>query len=369
MEEEKEIEEKGGTRPKRTIRMAINGFGRIGRQTARALFDKYRTGEIKREDIELIAVNDLTDPKSLAHLLRYDSVYGIIENRIGWSDKSNEKTFKGEISVDDMAIGVINEPEPVKLPWSKLGIDVVIESTGRFTNKEDASAHLKAGAKKVIISAPAKGGGVGTYIMGVNMDKLSKSEDVISNASCTTNCIAPIMAIMQKHFGIDKSLMTTVHAYTADQMLVDGPHRDLRRARSAAINVVPTTTGAAIAAALTVPEIKDKFDGLSIRVPVPVGSISDITMLLSREATVDEINRTIMDECEDPRWRGIVTYTTDPIVSSDIIGNPNSSIADLSLTQVIDKNLAKIVAWYDNEWAYSCRLVEQTLYLGAMIEK
>ncbi len=365
MEEEREEQEK--TKARRTIRIAINGFGRIGRQTARALFDKYRIGEIKREDLELVAVNDLADPKSLAHLLRYDSVYGIIENRIGWSDKSNEKVFKGEISVDDIAIGVLNEPEPEKLPWGKLGVDVVIESTGRFTNKEDASAHLKAGAKKVIISAPAKGGGVGTYIMGVNMDKLSKNEDIISNASCTTNCIAPIMAIMQKHFGIDKSLMTTVHAFTADQMLVDGPHRDLRRARSASINIVPTTTGAAIAAALTVPEIKDKFDGLSIRVPVAVGSISDITMLLSREATVDEINRTIMDECEDPRWKGIVTYTTDPIVSTDIIGNSNSSVADLSLTQVVDKTLAKVVAWYDNEWGYACRVADLTAMVASKL--
>ncbi|MDH4358993.1 MAG: type I glyceraldehyde-3-phosphate dehydrogenase [Candidatus Berkelbacteria bacterium] len=362
-------EEKEETGAKKSIRMAINGFGRIGRQTARALFDKYRLGEIKRDDLELVAVNDLTDPKSLAHLLKYDSVYGILENKVGWSDKTHEKAFKGEIDVDGVPIGTLSEPEPAKLPWRELDIDVVIESTGRFTNKEDASAHLKAGAKKVIISAPAKEGEVGTYIMGVNMDKLTKSEDVISNASCTTNCIAPIMAIMQKKFGIEKSLMTTVHAFTADQMLVDGPHRDLRRARSASINIVPTTTGAAIAAALTVPEIKDKFDGLSIRVPVPVGSISDVTMLLARSTTVEEINRTIMDECEDPRWRGIVTYTSDPIVSSDIIGNPHSSIVDLSLTQVVDNTLAKVVAWYDNEWAYSCRLVEQVIYFGAMIEK
>lgn len=350
------------------IKLAINGFGRIGRQTARALLEKYDIGEVTKEDIELVAVNDLADSKTLAHLLKYDSAYGILEHKIGWSDEPKNKVFKGDITVESMVVGVINEPEPKKLPWKALGIDVVIESTGRFTDKESAGEHLKAGAKKVIISAPAKDGQVGTYVMGVNMDKVSKTEDIISNASCTTNCIAPVIQIMNKHFGIEKSMMTTVHAFTSDQMLVDGPHRDLRRARSASINVIPTTTGAAIAATKTVPELEGRFDGLSIRVPVPVGSISDITMLLKRSASVEEINRLIIDECENPKWKGIMTYTNDPLVSSDIIGNPHSTIVDLSLTQVVDKDLAKVIAWYDNEWGYSNRLIEQVVYLGALIK-
>jgi len=331
------------------MKAAINGLGRIGRLVLKIALEK---------GIDVVAVNDLCDVKTLAYLLKYDSVYGNYDKKA--------EAGKDFLKIDGKTIKVFQEREPEKLPWKKLNVDVVVESTGFF--EEEGYKHLKAGEKKVIISAPAKNCEA-TIVPGVNEEKLKKNYRVISMGSCTTNCLAPLAKVLDDNFGIKKAFMTTVHAYTADQMLVDGPHRDLRRARSAAINVVPTTTGAAIAAALTVPEIKDKFDGLSIRVPVPVGSISDITMLLSREATVDEINRTIMDECEDPRWRGIVTYTTDPIVSSDIIGNPNSSIADLSLTQVIDKNLAKIVAWYDNEWAYSCRLVEQTLYLGAMIEK
>ena len=340
------------------VKLAINGFGRIGRQVVRALIEKIETKEITQDEIELVAVNDLTDPKTLAHLMKYDSVYGILPNKIKWNEK--------EIVIDDEAFSVLSEPDPSKLPWKKLGIDVVIESTGRFTDKISASAHLKAGAKKVIISAPAKGGGVGTYVMGVNMDKLTKNDRIISNASCTTNCIAPIMAIMQEKFGIEKSLMTTVHAYTADQSLVDGPHKDLRRARAAGVNTIPTTTGAAIAAAETIPELKGKFDGLSIRVPVPVGSISDITMILGREATVNEINEILIKECENPRWQGIVTCTEEPIVSSDIIGNPHSAIVDLSLTQLIDKNMAKVVAWYDNEWGYSNRMIEQVIELNKL---
>lgn len=349
------------------MKFAINGFGRIGRQTLRAMLEKINDEKV--EGLELVAVNDLTDPKTLAHLLKYDSVYGILPNKISWSEKSDNKYFSGEIQIDDLTIGVISQPDPEKLPWKQLGVDVVIESTGIFTDKESASAHLKAGAKKVIISAPAKGGGVGTYVLGVNMDDITSRETIISNASCTTNCIAPIMKMMQDGFGIKKAMMTTTHAYTADQVLVDGPHKDLRRARSAAINTIPTTTGAAIAASLCVPEIKGKFDGLSIRVPVPVGSISDITMVVKKEVTVDDINEYLRAECEKQEWSGIATYTDEPLVSSDIIGNPHSTIIDLSLTQVVDKDLVKIIAWYDNEWGYSNRLIEQVQYLGKLMEK
>jgi glyceraldehyde 3-phosphate dehydrogenase len=350
------------------IRIAINGFGRIGRQTAKALLDKYSTGEVSPDDIVLVCVNDLTDAKTLAHLLKYDSVYGVMENKISVKEKPDDPMFDGEITIDGMGIGVFSKDDPSKLPWKKLGIDVVIESTGRFLDKDSASAHLKAGAKKVIVSAPCKGGGVETFVMGVNMDKYSPKANVISNASCTTNSIAPVMKVMQEHFGIEKALMTTTHAFTADQVLVDGPHRDLRRARSASINIIPTTTGAAIAVTKTVPELEGKFDGMSIRVPVPVGSISDKTMLLKREVTPDEVAEVFVSECEKPTWKGILTYTRDPIVSSDIIGNSHSSIVDLSLTQVVGKNLVKVCAWYDNEWGYSNRLIEQALYIGNQIK-
>ncbi len=346
------------------IRLAVNGFGRIGRQTLRALLEKYEKGETSLEEIELVAVNDLTDPKTLAHLLKYDSVYGILSNRISFSTETKQKELAGEIFVDNLSFGVISEPDPKKLPWKKLEVDIVIESTGRFTDRDSAKAHLEAGAKKVIISAPVKGGGVGTYVIGVNMDKLSSRETIISNASCTTNCIAPVMKILNDKFSIKKSLMTTTHAFTADQSLVDGPHRDLRRARSASINTIPTTTGAAIAATETIPDLKGKFDGLSIRVPVPVGSLSDITMLLGREVTVEEINAVITEECEKPEWQGIITYTNEPVVSSDIIGNSHSAIVDLPLTQVVDKTLAKVVAWYDNEWGYSHRMIEQVIKMS-----
>jgi len=352
-----------------SIKIAINGFGRIGRQTARALLDKLEVGEIPRGKVEIVAINDLTDPAALAHLLKYDSVYGILPDKVGWSDKPEDKLFKGVIDINETKIGVISEPDPVKLPWKKLGIDIVIESTGRFTDKQSASAHLKAGAKKVIISAPAKDDDVGTYVIGVNADKISPKEDIISNASCTTNCIAPVIFVLHEHFGIKKSMMTTVHAFTADQTLVDGPHRDLRRARSASINTIPTTTGAAIAATKTIPQLEGKFDGLSIRVPVPVGSISDITMLLEKKVTPEEINKVLTEACKNPRWRGIMTCTSDPIVSSDIIGNPYSSVIDLALTQVVDGDLVKVVAWYDNEWGYSNRLVEQAILLGELMEK
>ncbi|PIT97231.1 type I glyceraldehyde-3-phosphate dehydrogenase [Candidatus Berkelbacteria bacterium CG10_big_fil_rev_8_21_14_0_10_41_12] len=345
------------------IKIAINGFGRIGRQFYRAMIEKMAKGEIKDGEVEVVAVNDLTDPQTLAHLLKFDSIYGILPNNVEWNDESSGKS-SGELSVDGHKFTVLSEPDPNKLPWKRMGIDVVVESTGRFVTGEDCRAHIRAGAKKVVMSAPAKKSNVNTYIIGVNEDKLTPSEKIISNASCTTNCIAPVMAIIKENIGIKKSMMTTVHSYTADQVLVDGPHKDLRRARSAAINIVPTTTGAAITTTKIIPELEGIFDGLSIRVPTPVVSISDITIVTKREVTVEEINALFEKESGTPRWKGIVICTSDPVVSTDIIGNPHSAIIDLPLTQVVDKDLLKIVAWYDNEWGYSNRLVEQAIQFG-----
>jgi glyceraldehyde 3-phosphate dehydrogenase len=350
------------------IKFAINGFGRIGRQTLRALIEKTMSGEISNDEIELVAINDLTDTKTLAHLLKYDSNYGILESKVSISENSSSQTLVGEIAVEDIKFNVYNEPDPAKLPWKKLGVDVVIESTGHFTDQDSASAHIKAGAKKVIISAPAKDKTTKTYIVGVNSDKIPAKESIISNASCTTNCIAPIMAILDEHFGIEKSFMTTVHAYTADQLLVDGPHHDLRRARAAASNTVPTTTGAAICTGEILPNIKGKFDGMSLRVPVAIGSISDIVALIKEDVTAEQINEVFIRECENPKWKGILTYTNEPLVSSDIIGNSHSAIVDLSLTQVVDKNLIKVIAWYDNEWGYSNRMIELIIQLGAHLK-
>ena len=339
------------------IKLAINGFGRIGRQLVRAILELESSGELDTKDIDLVAVNDLADAPTLAHLLKYDSVYGILPNEVESGDKFDDP-FVGYFSVDGKKVGVLSETDPSKLPWKKLGVDVVIESTGHFTDKESASLHLKAGAKKVIISAPAKDESVGTFVVGVNDKDMKDTDNVISNASCTTNCIAPVIKMINDKYGVVKSLMTTIHAYTADQTLVDGPHRDLRRARGAAINTIPTTTGAAIAATLTIPQLKDKFDGLSIRVPVPVGSISDITMLIDKDVTADEVNNFLEEESKLEKWQGIVRSTYEPLVSSDIVGDPHSAIIDLSLTQVVDGNLLKVVAWYDNEWGYSNRLVD-----------
>lgn len=347
------------------LKIAINGFGRIGRQFYRAFLEKLEKGELKDTDVEICVINDLTDPETLAHLLKFDSVYGILPNHIEWTDKAAGKA-SGEISVDGRTMIVTSEPDPEKLPWKEMKIDVVIESTGRFVTEEDCKLHIKAGAKKVVLSAPAKKGNIKTFVIGVNEDKL-QDEKVISNASCTTNCIAPIMAIIDENIGIKKSMMTTIHSYTADQVLVDGPHKDLRRARSAALNIVPTTTGAAIATAQIIPSLVGLFDGLSIRVPTPIGSISDITMVTRREVTVREINDLLLKESQTPRWKDIVICTDEPIVSTDIIGNPHSAIVDLSLTQVVDKDLLKIVAWYDNEWGYSNRLVEQAIQIGKLI--
>lgn len=324
------------------MRLAINGFGRIGRSAFKIAFEK--------PDIEVVAVNDLTDPPTLAHLLKYDTAYGPYEKKVLVQDNG--------FLIDDQSIRVLAEKEPQKLPWQELKVDVVLECTGVFTKAQDAAKHLAAGAQKVVISAPSKGENPApTYVLGVNADKY-QNEPVINNASCTTNCIAPVMAVLEKKFGIKKAVMTTVHAYTPDQNLQDGPHKDWRRARAAGANIAPTTTGAAIAATEVIPSIKDKFDGVAIRVPVITGSISDITAVLNKSATVDEINNAFKDAAATPPFKGILTTTEEQIVSSDIIGHQASAIVDLSLTQVIEGDLAKVFAWYDNEWGYANRLVE-----------
>lgn len=325
------------------VKIAINGFGRIGRQTLRAAW--------MRKKVNIVGINDLTDTKTLAHLLRYDTAYGTWDHAISFDDKN--------IIVDGKKIPVFAEKDPTLLPWKKLKVDVVLECTGRFTSQEAAEQHLKAGAKKVIISAPAKGGVVPTYVMAVNSGKIGKEESmVINNASCTTNCISPVMAILEEKFGVDKAMMTTVHGYTADQNLQDGPHKDLRRARAAAENIVPTTTGAAIATTEAIPELQDKFDGLAIRVPVPTVSLSDITAILIKEVTIEQVNNAFIAAAKSTRFKGVLTTTTEPLVSSDFIGNTHSAIVDLSLTNVVGGTMVKVVAWYDNESGYSNRLIE-----------
>lgn len=333
------------------IRIAINGFGRIGRNA-------FKIASIKK-DLEVVAINDLTDNATLAHLLRHDSNYGHYHKMVRSTDKY--------LIVDGKKILVTAEPDPTKLPWKKLDIDVVIESTGRFADKEGLQMHIKAGAKKVVLSAPIKGENNNTFVFGANDDKLSAAETIISNASCTTNCIAPIMAVLSREIGIEKSLMTTVHSYTQSQQLQDGPAKDLREARAAAENIVPTTTGAATAAALTVPELKAKFDGLSIRVPTPVVSLSDITFLAKKKTNVEEINKIIKKACQTTH-KGIIDCTEEELVSRDFIGDPHSCIVDLKLTNVVDGNLCKVVAWYDNEWGYSNRLVEMVQLAGKLIK-
>ncbi|KKR86845.1 MAG: Glyceraldehyde-3-phosphate dehydrogenase, type I [Candidatus Curtissbacteria bacterium GW2011_GWA1_41_11] len=337
------------------IKVAINGFGRIGRSAFKVALDKHG------DDVEIVAINDLVEPAILAHLLQYDSVYGIYSRKI-FSDSKN-------IIVDSRKILVTAEKEPVNLPWKDLSVDVVIESTGRFTKHDDATKHIRAGAKKVVISAPGKE--TPTFLIGVNEDKY-KGEDVLNNASCTTNCIAPVAKVMQEKFGIKKALMTTIHAVTAEQNLVDGPPpggkaNDLRRARAAYLNIIPTTTGAAIATTEAIPELKGKFDGVALRVPVPVGSLSDFTFLLEKSTTVEEINRVLTEASKETPLKGIMAVSNDSLVSSDIVGRSESAIVDLSLTQLVDGDLVKIFAWYDNEYGYSNRLIEQVIQVGKTI--
>lgn len=332
-------------------KIAINGFGRIGRNAFKLAFE--------RDDIEVVAINDLTDTKTLAHLLKHDSTYGTYHHDVSYDDNS--------IFVAGKQIRVLAEKDPTLLPWGEFGIDVVIEATGLFVQPEKARAHINAGAKKVVISAPAKGEGAKFIVLGVNEHELTREDDIISNASCTTNCIAPVMAVLEREFGIEKSLMTTVHSYTASQRILDAPAKDLREARSAAENIVPTTTGAAIATAKVIPSLVGKFDGLSVRVPTAVVSLSDITAVLKRNTTKEEINEVFKRAAADPFYQGILTVTEEPLASTDFKGNSHSSIVDLELTNVVGGNLVKVVAWYDNEWGYSNRLVEIVADVAANI--
>jgi glyceraldehyde 3-phosphate dehydrogenase len=325
-----------------TTRVAINGFGRIGRNFFRAAL-------AQGADLEIVAINDLTDAKTLAHLLKYDSVMGRISESVEVKDDG--------LLVGGRTVRVLAERDPAQLPWKDLGVDIVIESTGFFTKARDARKHIDAGAAKVLISAPGSDVDL-TVVLGVNDgDYDPQAHHIISNASCTTNCLAPLAMVLHENFGIERALMTTIHAYTADQNLQDGPHRDLRRARAAAINVVPTSTGAAKAIGLVLPELKGKLDGYAIRVPVPTGSATDLTAQLSREVTVEEVNAAYKMAAADERLAGILTYSEDPLVSSDIVTDPASSIFDSGLTKVIGDQV-KVVAWYDNEWGYSNRLVD-----------
>jgi glyceraldehyde 3-phosphate dehydrogenase len=330
-----------------TIRVGINGFGRIGRNFFRAALDR-------GADIQLVGVNDLTDNSVLAHLLKYDSILGRLPHEV--------KATADEISVGGQTFKVLVERDPAKLPWGDLGADVVIESTGLFTDAEKAKAHLAGGAKKVIISAPAKNEDI-TLVIGVNDDKYDPAaHSIISNASCTTNCLAPMAKVLHETFTIEKGLMTTIHAYTQDQNLQDGPHKDLRRARAAALNIVPTSTGAAKAIGLVLPELKGKLDGYALRVPVPTGSATDLTFTAGRDTTVEEVNQA-MKAASEGALKGILVYTEDPIVSTDIVTDPASCVFDSGLTKVIG-NQVKVVGWYDNEWGYSNRLVDLVSLVG-----
>ena len=324
------------------IKLAINGFGRIGRNAFKIAFE--------RRDVKIVAINDLTDTKTLAHLLKHDSSYGTYDRDVKFDEEN--------LIVDGEKIRVYAEKEPKNLPWKDHRVDVVIESTGFFTDPAKAAAHLEAGAEKVVISAPAKGEGAKTIVIGVNENTVTEDDKIISNASCTTNCIAPVMKVLEDNFGIEKALMTTVHSYTASQRILDAPAKDLREARAAAENIVPTSTGASKAAALTIPALKGKFDGLSIRVPTPVVSLADITAVLKKDTTIEELQEVFKNAAKEPFYEGILGVSEEPLVSIDYRGNSHSSIVDLPLINVVDKNLVKVVAWYDNEWGYSNRLVE-----------
>ena len=331
-----------------SVRIAINGFGRIGRAAYKILLDN--------DSAEVVAINDLTDPQTLLHLLKYDTAYGKFEKEVN---------IEGEFLVSgNNKAKFLSQRDPALLPWKKLQVDVVLECTGIFVKDGKSRAHLEAGAKKVIVSAPTKGtGSILTFLKGVN-DEQYLGQDVISNASCTTNCIAPPISILNSKIKVKKAGMTTIHAFTAAQNLVDGPHKDLRRARAAAHNMIPTTSGAAIATTKVIPELEGKFDGMAIRVPVILGSLSDITMLVERDTTIEEVNQIYTDAKKNPMYKDIIEVTNEPIVSSDIIKSPYSSVIDLSMTKVIDGDLIKVLAWYDNEWGYSNRLVEMALLVS-----
>jgi len=333
------------------INVAINGFGRIGRAALKAIWLRF-------PHLKIVAINDLCEPETLAHLLRYDSVYGTTKQEI-LADKAG-------LIINGLRIPVLAIKDPAELPWKKLKVDVVLECTGRFTKQEDLAKHLMAGAKKVLLSAPAKSGDVPIIVPGVNLDKVKKNDHMVSCASCTTNCLAPVTKVIKESFGIKKALMTTIHSYTADQNLVDGPHKDWRRARAAALNIIPTTTGAAIAATATIPSLKDKFDGLAVRVPTPVGSLCDTVYVLGKKTSVKAVNQAIIKAAKG-KMKGIIEASSEELVSSDIVGNSHSAIVDLKNTRVVDGDLLKVVSWYDNEWGYANRLVELADHLGHYI--
>ncbi len=351
------------------IKLAINGFGRIGRAAFYAAIGLCGSGDRRRKServdtatIEVVAINDLGDKEQLVNLLKHDSVYGVVDAEISLSEREDYLIVNGK------KINFCSEKDPANLPWNDLDVDVVLECTGVFADFEKAAAHLEAGAEKVIISANAKGDGP-TIVLGTSsadsLGVLAKDHDVFSNASCTTNCISPIMQILKDSFGVEKALMTTEHAYTSTQSLVDGPHRkDARRARAAGVNSIPTTTGSAKATGKVVPELAGKFDGIAIRVPVPCGSISDVVAVLKRDVTVAELNNVFKQAAESPQYRGLVEYSEEPLVSTDIIGNPHSAVYDAPFTRVVGGDLVKILAWYDNEWAYANRLVELAQIVG-----
>jgi glyceraldehyde 3-phosphate dehydrogenase len=337
------------------VNVAINGFGRIGRNAFKIAFE--------RSDIKIVAINDLTDTKTLAHLLKYDSSYGTYQHEV-----THDETG---IIVNGQHIEVLAQKDPALLPWKDHSVDVVIESTGFFTDPAKARMHIdQAGAKRVVLSAPAKGEGSDTIILGVNEDKIGAdgASDVLNNGSCTTNCITPVMAVLESHFGIEKAMMTTVHSYTADQRLQDAPHKDLRRARAAAVNIVPTSTGASVAAGQALPAISGIFGGLSLRVPTAVVSLSDFVVVTKRDVTVEEVNEAFKKAADQPFYQGILAVTEDQLVSSDFKGNSHSAIVDLPLTNVVGGNLVKVVAWYDNEWGYSNRLVELVADAGRTLK-
>ncbi len=328
--------------------IAINGFGRIGRLVFRALFEE--------KEFNIIAINDITDTQTLAHLLKYDSVHGIYRYDVKIDDNL--------MIVNGKEIRILSEKQPENLPWEKMNIDYVVESTGIFRTKESAAKHLTAGAKKVIISAPAKDKVDATIVMGVNHETLKSEHKIISNASCTTNCLAPVMKVITDNFKVISAFMTTIHSYTGDQRILDFPHKDLRRARAAALNIVPTTTGAAAATGKVIPELSGKIDGMAIRVPTPNGSLVDVTIILDRETTKKKINRLMKDAAEN-HLKNILAYSEAPLVSTDIIGNPDSSIFDSKVTMV-NGNLVKLLSWYDNEWGYSCRIIDLMKYMSCL---
>ena len=332
-------------------KIGINGFGRIGRLIIRAAMNT--------KELEFVAVNDVTDSKTLAHLLKYDSVHGVYSGEI--------KALDGAISVDGKTIKVLSERDPAKLPWKELGVDIVVESTGLFTKKEDAIKHIQAGAKKVIISAPAKGHD-GTFVMGVNFDQYDSNKDqVISIGSCTTNCLAPVVKVLHDNYNIKRGFMTTIHAYTNDQKILDMPHKDLRRARGAALSMIPTTTGAAKAISEVIPDMKGRLDGVAVRVPTPDGSLVDLIVEVEKPTTKEEINAAMKKAADGP-MKGVLEYTEDPIVSIDVVGNPHSSVFDALSTMVSGGNMIKVFSWYDNEWGFSCRMIDMLKIMAAKLK-